>query len=128
MLLYARKMRRKARQMTFATGRRAQRLRKPSAKVGEAYCPVRLTGVAEEHGLEATFALDLTTVNPATGEPWDFNLEANQQAALESIEKEDPGVVLVSPTCAPVASALHDYRPCPSSNGYAGMKKATPHS
>ena len=73
-------------------------------KVSEVFCPRRLTEVAAEHGLEEGFALDLVYCDPVDGEPWDFDIEANQTKALRRIETEDPGIVLVSPECSPFCS------------------------
>ena len=69
---YSNKLRRRARKVVFATGRRSQRNRGPSARLGEAYCPPRLATIAEEYGLDPRFSMDLTCVDVRDGEPWDF--------------------------------------------------------
>lgn len=98
---YARKLRRRARRVVFATGRRSQRKRGPSLGVGEAYCPERLTDVASEFGLEQKFALDLTVIDPVDGEHWDFEQPWIQEKAIKRVVDDDPGVLLVSPICSP---------------------------
>ena len=98
---YANKLRRRARKVVYSTGRRTQRPQQPSLKVGEAYCPARLTAVAADYGLEPAFVMDLTVVDQEDGRPWDFDDEEIQQKALKRIERDDPGIVLVSPECSP---------------------------
>ena len=44
-----------------------------SIDVGEIYSPERVTTVASRMRLIPGLALDLTTVDPEDGEPWDFD-------------------------------------------------------
>ena len=48
--------------------------------------------------------MDLTTVDPRDGEPWDFARDEVQDKAVKRIEEEDPGLVLVSPECSPFSA------------------------
>ena len=41
-------------------------------KVTELYSPPRVTKQAHKFGLLPGFALDLTTIDPTDGKPWDF--------------------------------------------------------
>ena len=60
-----------------------------------------MTKVAADFGLEADFALDLTTYDEVDGEPWDFNEDWIQRKALDRIHRLKPGLVMLCPTCAP---------------------------
>ena len=77
---YNSKLRRRARKVVHRSGRRSRRkLDGPSFGVGEAYCPPRLTAIAEEYGLDGRVALDLTVPDPSDGTVWDFECD-NKQA------------------------------------------------
>ena len=83
--------------------------RKPSKKrggrdIGEAYSPPRLIALASEYGLEPLWAMDLTTHDEATGEPWDFNAPRIRERALQKISGDKPGLVMLGPTRAPFCS------------------------
>ena len=51
--------------------------------IAEAYSPPRLTEVSAEFGVKPRWSLDLTTVDPDDGEPWDFNNPAKRLKAVE---------------------------------------------
>ena len=54
------------------------------------YSPPRVTQVVSEIGLRAAWFLDLTTVDPVHGQPWDFGVEVKQKRAVELLERDKP--------------------------------------
>ena len=63
-----------------------------------------MTEVASEFGLDPKFALDLSYPDPRDGTVWDFEKLECQEKALLLLDEEDPGLLLVSPECAPFCS------------------------
>ena len=54
-----------------------------SIECAEIYSPPRVTQVVSEIGLKAAWPLELTTVDPVDGQPWDFSFEVKQMRAVE---------------------------------------------
>ena len=52
-------------------------------------------------GLRAAWSLDLTTVDPEDGMPWDFSLEAKQKRPVELLERDKPLLLVACPMCGP---------------------------
>ncbi len=72
--------------------------------VAEIYSPPRITEVAAEMGLEAGWALDLTTVDEHDGKPWDFTFEEKRIRCKKRIDEDKPFMVIASPMCGPFSS------------------------
>ena len=53
-----------------------------SMDVAEVYSPPRITKKAEELGMKAGWALDLTCMDEDDGKPWDFNDEKKRRKAV----------------------------------------------
>ena len=75
-----------------------------SRGIAEAYSPPRMTLMAEEFGLRAQWALDLTEYDRDDGEPCEFNVEAKRNKALELLHRDRPDMLMLGPTCAPFSS------------------------
>ncbi len=70
--------------------------------VSEIYSPPRVTRMLKNmtnHGLTPGLALDLTTVDPDDGAPWDFNAPAKREKALRLLRQQKPLFVIGSPMC-----------------------------
>ena len=70
--------------------------------VTEIYSPPRVTEMLKHmsnHNLAPGMALDLTTVGPDDGMPWDLSLEQKQTKVLKRIRREKPLFVIGSPPC-----------------------------
>ena len=69
--------------------------------IAEVYSPPRVTAAAKllpGLGITAGFALDLTRLQE-DGTPWDFDVEANRQKALDMVLQEKPMMLVGSPMC-----------------------------
>ena len=87
--------------------------------VCELYSPPRVTSMLREmsdHGMTAGFALDLTTLDPDDGTPWDFDKKEKREKAMRMIRKLRPLFVVGSPMCTRWSSwqYLNDARAEPS--------------
>ena len=69
--------------------------------LSEVYSPPRPTEVSAEFGVDPRWALDLQTVDPDDGEPWDFNNSAKRLKAEELLERDKPDLIMVGPMCNP---------------------------
>ena len=69
------------------------------ARVGEAYSPVRVTGMADNIGLIPGLAMDLTTCDEH-GNPWDFNVESMRSKAKHIVKHKSALLLVVSPMCS----------------------------
>ena len=70
--------------------------------VSEIYSPPRVTDMIRKVAngkLLPGFALDLTTVDPDDGQPWDFDLKVKREKALKLIREQKPMFVIGSPMC-----------------------------
>ena len=70
--------------------------------VSELYSPPRVTQMLKNmsnHGLTPGLALDLTTVDPDDGTPWDFDVPAKREKALRLLRAQKPLFVIGSPMC-----------------------------
>ena len=62
-----------------------------------------MTAVAAEFGLEPLWAMDLTTYDEEDGQPWDFNDEAVRGKAENRIDRDQPDLIMLGPTRAPIS-------------------------
>ncbi len=67
--------------------------------VSEIYSRPRVTAYATSLGLSPGFALDLAVVDPDDGKPWDFDVPAKCNKALERIRAEKPKLLIGAPMC-----------------------------
>ena len=66
--------------------------------VTEIYSPPRVTEMLKHtsnHNLAPGLAIDLTTVDPDDGMPWDLSLEEKQTKVLKKMRREKPLFVIV---------------------------------
>ena len=75
--------------------------------VGEVYSPARVTKIASDMGLRPAWALDLTTVDPADGLPWDFSSEAKRKRAKELLEADRPLMLIACPMCGHFSTLMN---------------------
>ena len=68
-------------QMRAPKGRKGLLREEHGAECAEIYSPPRVTQVVSEIGLRAAWFLDLTTVDPVDGQPWDFSFEVKRKRA-----------------------------------------------
>ena len=52
-------------------------------------------------GLRPAWALDLTTIDPEDGMPWDFTKEDKRRRAMKLLDIDQPVMLLTSPMCWP---------------------------
>jgi len=69
--------------------------------LGEIYSPPRIANAARRMGLKPCWSLDLTTVDPDDGKPWDFTNPEKRQKVKELLERDKPALVVASPMCGP---------------------------
>ena len=87
--------------------------------VSEIYSPPRVTGALKamtNSGLMPGVALDITTVDPDDGEPWDFDQAAKRNKARELLRQQRPLFLIGSPMCTRWCSwqRLNDLRRDPA--------------
>ena len=78
--------------------------------VSEIYSPPRVTAMLTRmtnHGLTPGLALDLTTIDPDDGMPWDFDVVAKRDKALRLLREQRPLFVIGSPMCTRWCSWQH---------------------
>ena len=63
------------------------------------YCPARITKIASDMGLRPVWALDLTTIDPEDGMPWDFTKENKKRSEMKLLDIDQPVMLLASPMC-----------------------------
>ena len=76
------------------------------AIVSEVYSAPRVTEAARQHprlGIIPGIAFDLT-LNDDTGLPWDFSIPAQRQKAENSIDEQQPILLIGSPMCTPFSN------------------------
>ena len=56
--------------------------------VSEVYSPPRVTARAEQFGIQAGFALDLTVPDPEDGNPWDFSVRSKREKCKRMVQEE----------------------------------------
>ena len=76
-----------------------KRYRKSGNKVVEIYSPPRIVNHAENHGLSAGWSLDLSTVDPFDGLPWDFTSAAKRRRAEQLVRDTKPYLLAGGPPC-----------------------------
>ena len=70
--------------------------------VTEVYSPPRITKLIRESRMRHVmpgYALDLTTVDPTDGMPWDFSIRKKRIRARKMIREQRPYLVIGSPQC-----------------------------
>ena len=72
--------------------------------VAEAYSPPRMVQVAGEFGLKPQRSLDMTVLDRDDGQSWNFNEEDKRRKAVQLLNKDDPDILMLGPTCAPFSS------------------------
>ena len=78
-----------------------------NAHVTEIYSPPRVTAMAEKFRMIPGLALDLTTLDPEDGKPWDFNDPAKQVKAERLLRTQKSLLVIGSPMCAAFSQLQH---------------------
>ena len=83
--------------------------------VTEVYSPPRVTAMCSNFKLNPGLAMDLLTVDPKDGQPWDFSRAHKREMAIEHVKREKPWLVIGSPMCAPFSALqrLNFPRQCP---------------
>ena len=85
---------------------RRERRRGFKAIVSEVYSAPRTTAAVKllpELKLVPGFALDLTTVDPDDGAPWEFDNSRKREKALRLVREQCPMLLVGSPMCRPLA-------------------------
>ena len=68
------------------------------------YSPPRVIQVVSNLGLRSAWSLDLTTVDPDDGMPWDFTVAAKRRKAVGLINRDKPLLLVACPMCGPFSS------------------------
>ena len=71
-----------------------------SSHVSEIYSRPRVTSMAEQLGLIPGMSLDLATVDPDDGKPWDFNVREKREKALKLVFTRRSLLLIGSPMCS----------------------------
>ena len=50
-------------------------------------------------GIKGHWSLDLTTVDPDDGMPWDFDVEAKRTKVMKMLARDKPSLLIGSPDC-----------------------------
>ena len=66
----------------------------------EIYSPPRVNAIAELWGLLPGWSLDLTTVDPDDGMPWDFSRQDKRDKAEQMVRDKTGLLLIVSPICS----------------------------
>ena len=85
---------------------RREAVRGLRAIVSEVYSAPRVTDTARRHprlGILPGTAFDLT-VNDENGQPWNFSIPAQRRRAEEKIDREQPILLIGSPSCTPFSN------------------------
>jgi len=90
--------------MQLGGGRAFMRERKSAHRriVSEIFSPPRVTGYLSRFphkNLAPGVALDLTTIDPTDGRPWDFDSAVKRQRARALFEEQQPTFLIGSPVC-----------------------------
>ena len=72
--------------------------------VSEVYSPPRISEMAGKMGMAQGWALDLTTVDPDDGQPWNFNMKDKKNKAMNKLKEDKPFMLVVSPMCGPFSA------------------------
>ena len=79
-------------------------------------------------GLKPAWALDLTTLDPEDGEPWDFDNKDKRHKALRMLDEDKPLLLVVSPMCGPFSAMNNiNYSKMPVDEGRTKIKGAMQH-
>ena len=71
---------------------------------GEIYSPPRVTQLISELGLRPAWSLDLTTVDPEDGKPWDFSMADKRAKAVRMLDRDKPLMLVACPMCGPFSA------------------------
>ena len=75
--------------------------------VMEIYAPPRVTKMAERMNMIPGLALDLSTLDPEDGQPWDFKNEDKRRKAEEMVRDKRALLVIGSPMCTTFSRLQH---------------------
>ena len=70
----------------------------------EVCSPPRVTKIATQMNLKPAWALDLTTLDPEDGEPWDFENQVKRQKAKKMLDQDKPLLLVTSPMFGPFSA------------------------
>ena len=93
--------------------------------VSEIYSPPGVTALIRQLKVRHVmpgYAFDITTVDPADGMPWDFNIPAKRQRARMLIREQKPYLLIGSPMCTAFSAWQRLNRA--RSTDLAGMERA----
>ena len=80
-----------------------------SSDFAEVYSPPRVTKLASDMRLKSAWALDLITIDPLDGKPWNFNVKAMRDRAVKLLDRDRPLLLIACPICGPFASINTNY-------------------
>ena len=83
---------------------RRERARAARAIVSEVYSPPRvraLAGELKQYMCAQGLALDLTTVDPDDGQPWDLSRKDKRDQAKKKLHEQGPALLIGTPMCTP---------------------------
>ena len=75
-----------------------------SNHVSEVYSPERITGYAKGFNLDPGCALDLTTMDPEDGLPYDFSIPEKRERVKKKLDQEKPFMLVLCPMCGPFST------------------------
>ena len=78
--------------------------------VAECFSPSRVTAKAGKIGHRGGWALDLNHADPVSGRRWDLSLRADQEAAVDLIDRDQQYLVTLCPPCT-VFSTMQNANP-----------------
>ena len=78
-----------------------------SGSVLEIFSPTRVNGMAGRLGIVPGMSLDLTTVDPDDGRPWDFNNPAKRAKAMDMVIGKKALLLIGSPMCKAFSRLQH---------------------
>ena len=76
-----------------------ERYRGGPKKIAEIYSPPRIAEHAAPHGMRPGWSLDLSTMDPFDGKPWDFRSAAKRRRAEELLNATKPWLLVGGPPC-----------------------------
>ena len=99
-----------------------------NTECGEVYSPPRVTQVVSKLGLRPAWSLDLTTVDPDDGMPWDFAVAAKRRKAVGLINRDKPLLLIACPMCGPFSSMNNlNYAKMDDADAKEKLRKAMDH-
>ena len=84
--------------------RRTMRQEKAKSDVAEIYSPPRITKMAREMGMNASWALDLTEVDQDDGMPWDLSKPEKRSKAVKRLDEDKPLMLIGCPMCGALST------------------------